>query len=252
MLVRSGDGEAALDDVPIPRWSPRTLSRGVPMSHGPTSCTPREDAVCRNIVRGANVDSCNWSKRPSGGENGIAEQEAGDAGVAAIPARPRRKTTTCSLSVKEPSTTRQAAVLLVVLLSLSTPISIVSRRSRSVERTIEMMMQIEGCPCLGARTPKATDGDDAGNKLVLCSGGGAAEVRVSPCIVTRGPRAPWELPRRGRRSPYVGQGVEQEDEAGSEAPSASPMTAGARAGGASTNLLGSRGSTAQSPRATLP
>ncbi len=87
---------------------------------------------------------------------------------------------------------------------------------------------------------------------MLCGGGEAAEIRVSPCTVARGPRAPWDLPRRGRRSPCVGKGVEQEGEKESEAPSASPMAAGARAGAAFTNPLGSRGSTERNPQATLP
>ncbi len=118
--------------------------------------------MCRNIVRGANVVTRNRSKRPSRGNHGIAEEEGEDAGDAAIVDRPRRMNAKYSLSVKEPSTTRQAAVLLNVLLSLSSPINIASRRSRTVERTIEMVMRIDGRPCLGPRTPIATDGGDAG------------------------------------------------------------------------------------------
>ncbi len=113
--------------------------------------------MCRNIVRGANVDARNRSRRPSGGKHGIAEEEGEDAGVAAIPARPSRRNAKWSMSVKKPSTTRQAAVLLVILLSLNALISIISRRSRSVERTIEMVIRIKGRPCLGPRTPMATD-----------------------------------------------------------------------------------------------
>ncbi len=58
--------------------------------------------------------------------------------------------------MKEPSTTRRAAVLLDALLSLSAPINKTSCRSRTVEWTIEKVMQIDGRPCLGSHTPIAT------------------------------------------------------------------------------------------------
>ncbi len=154
--ARSVDVEAALDDLLKPRWSPRTLARWVPTWRGLTCCTPHVGTVSRNIVRGANVVTRDGSDRPSRGDHGIADVDGGDADGAAIAGRPMRVTTKRNTPLKEPSTW-QAAVLLKTLLSLSTHINIFSRRSRSVERTIAMVMGIDGRPCLGSRTPIAMD-----------------------------------------------------------------------------------------------
>ncbi len=91
--ARSIDGEAAIGDVPVPRWSPRTLINWVQTSRGPTSCTPRRGTVGRNIVRGANVVTHNGSERPTGGEHGNAEGDGEVAEGAAKLERPRRLTT---------------------------------------------------------------------------------------------------------------------------------------------------------------
>jgi hypothetical protein len=85
---------------------------------------------------------------------------------------------------------------------------------------------------------------------MMCGGGEAAELRVPQCTVARGPRAPWDNPRRGNCSPCKGKSVEQESEKAPKATSAPPLAAGAMAGDTSTSLPGSRDSTERNPLAT--
>ncbi len=154
--TRSADAKAARDDLSKPRWSPRTPARWVPTSRGLTCSTPQLGATSRDIAREFNAATHNRSDRPSRGEQGIAGEDDEAADGAAENGRPTRRTTKRKSTLKEPSTL-VASVLLGNLLSHSTHTNTASRRSRSVEGTIEMVMRISGRPCQGPHTPSAMD-----------------------------------------------------------------------------------------------
>jgi hypothetical protein len=88
-------------------------------------------------------------------------QDPGDAVDAVVDERPTRRSTKWNGAKKKPSTTRQAAVLLVTLLSYSTSHNNGSLRTWKGEWTMEMVMEPYRSPCLGTRTPMAADTSDA-------------------------------------------------------------------------------------------
>ncbi len=85
-----------------------------------------------------------------------------------------------------------------------------------------------------------------------CGVGGTAMLRESLCTVTRGTRAPWDVPRRGGCSPHVCKSAKQEGDHVPKAPLASTKVAAAAMGRALTSLPGSRGSIERSLPETWP